>query len=174
MSNREPSKIYNYGAEIGRCSLKGAAVGIAGKLGYDFYNKASETSHVVFREAASIDETVGKAIVEKGGKAGEAAIKVDKWQGDFWSKVFGRTPEKQKEWREKQGITEQPTTGYTYQRPLPCYGGDLFLTAALLFGIAVGYIKGNTRYKRELKDHKLMKLADEMERQRIRSETNES
>jgi len=172
-------KAYIYGKEIIKYTAKGAVIGIAGKIGYDLYNESAKVTHIVFQKTASIDEKVGEAIVENGGKAGETAIKVDKWQGDFWSKVFGRTPEKQAEWRKKHGINEpgyieknaekkeltteviQPVS-ITYEKPLPAYGGNLFLTVTLILGITGGFLKGRYLHRKEARERELEESVKEL------------
>src|SRR3989338_3858487 len=147
-----------------------AAVG--GLLGYGAQKVAEGLGYVLDRfhnvvipQSAKADQQVGKVIVEHGGDVGKAVIAVDKAQGDIWSRIFGRTPEEQKEWRERHGLEEPSYLGKTEEGttvtvemaprtiPEPTRYQEQFNTmtdplviGGMLAGAAYGLLKGGTSY----------------------------
>ncbi|GEM_PF-5673711 len=179
----------------------GIRAGIGGALGYGAKMALSgigyvldQFNNVVLPAAAQADQKVGKVIVEQGGKVGEAVIKVDKAQGDFWSRAFGRTPEQQKKWREEHGLEapkyiEEPKTTVTVEvasRPVPTlqpthyqqelgHYGDGLLTTGLLLGGLWGAIRGWSPYRRARRDktiiHGQEQILRNQEAQRLATES---
>lgn len=152
-----------YGLQIAAGTAVGGVMG--GALDYGL-NKLNEYKQIAFQTAKRLDDKAGHMIAEKGGPVGETAIEVDKAQGNLWSRIFGITPEKQREWRQKHGL-EQPT--YTQKPeektqtvtvvqqpepvPVPKYeGSNLGLTIGLLAGAgysAITHLSGYLRARRE-------------------------
>lgn len=152
----------------GRTALGGAigyAVGKGGELGLILYDKVTDLYNIVIiPTAARVDEKATQAIENLPG--GKPALEADKWQGDFWVRLFGRTPEQQQAWRQKHGLepktetgqSTQQSQGYTtgtqqpYQPPamqkskLAESYGDPVVAAVTLLGVLYGAAKGASRY----------------------------
>lgn len=158
-----------YGTRIAGTSLIGGAVGYV--VGY-ILDEFGNLQRIVFERAQKADEQLGKAIVEKGGPVGKKVVEVDKAQGDVWSRLLGRTPEKQRQWRERHGLEapsylpkeakEEKPVAFVQQEPqvpqqLQQYEGRNYLFAyGLLFGALYGtvrhfltYLNGRRERKRE-------------------------
>ena len=134
-----------------------------------------------FQQTQKLDEIVGTALIEKGGKPAEVAIKVDKGVKDLWGKVLDIDEEQRQRNREILGLKEPsylekkeeteiqeiPVTVKTYsiqetQEPEFHYFENLANQASTpILGIALAYgfvrglwrtIKRELRLKREKKN----------------------
>ncbi len=167
-----------YATGIGIRTAIGGALGYGAKAALGGIGYVLDQFHnTVIPAAAQADQQVGKVIVEQGGKVGEAAIKVDKAQGDFWSKMFGRTPEQQKKWREEHGLEQpkyidEPKTTVTvevaprpsiqptrYQQEFSQYGDGL-LTTGLLLGGLWGMVRGWSPYRRAKQQKRILRTQE--------------
>lgn len=164
-----------YATNIGIRTAIGGALGYGAKAALEGVGYVlDQFNNVVLPAAAQADQKVGKVIVEQGGRVGEAVIQVDKFQGDIWSKVLGRTPEQQKKWREEHGLEapkyiDEPKTTVTvevapraplqptnYQQEFSNYG-DGFLTTGLLLGGLWGMIRGWGQYRRAKQQKQILR-----------------
>lgn len=156
-----------YGANIAGRAALGAGLGYLAKKGAGGLGYALDKFHSdVIPRAAEADEKIGTITVEQGGDIGEAVIAVDQAQGNLWSKIFGRTPEEQQEWREKHNIEDpsylskegttvtiemaprsasEPTT---YQQKFNEMA-DPLVVLGLLAGGAYGFLRGGATYVRD-------------------------
>ncbi|MBS3144765.1 hypothetical protein J4208_04225 [Candidatus Woesearchaeota archaeon] len=169
------SERVNYILGMGVRAALGGVLGYGAKKALEGIGYAlDQFNNVVLPAAAQADQQVGKVIVEQGGKVGEAIIQVDKFQGDIWSKMLGRTPEQQKKWREEHGLEQpkyidepkttvtvevaprapmQPTT---YQQEFSQYGDGLLTTGILLGGLW-GAIRGFGNYRKAKQQKQILR-----------------
>lgn len=168
---------------------------ISGGVGYGLGKVSDKAGLILDRfhkelipSLSRTDQKAGRIIVENIPVVGEKIIEVDKVQGDFWSKVFGQTPEKQKEWREKHGIQESsylPSTTkviieniesatttaqvvqpHDYRKEFNQYN-DLILQWSLAFGAIYGLLRGFSKYNYSKRQRQLIN-----ETQNLRDEIN--
>ncbi len=169
----------NYGLDILIPACAGGIIGYGLNGALNCVGTILDRFHKEFIPSVSrTDQKVGKVIVENVPVIGEAIIKVDKVQGDFWSKVFGQTPEEQKKWREKHGIQESgylPSTTkvtienlenittsaqviqqpYNYKKEFK-ETADFVLPTTLILGAIYGLIKGFRRYNDSKRQRELI------------------
>ncbi len=166
---------FGYATHVTLGAALGGILGYAAKAALEGVGYVLDKFHnTVIPAAAQADQQVGKVIVEQGGRVGEAIIQVDKAQGDFWSKVLGRTPEQQKQWRQEHGLEapkyiDEPKTTVTvevaprvplqptnYQQEFSHYG-DGFLTTGLLLGGLWGALRGWTPYRKARQQKQILR-----------------
>ena len=153
---------------IGRTGLGGVAgyaLGKGGELALVLYDKVTDLYNIVIiPSAARADEKATQVIEQIPG--GKTAIETDKQMSGFWERLLGRTPEKQRAWRQEHGLepktetgqSTQQSQGYTtgtqqpYQPPAmqqsklaESYGYPV-VAAATLLGALYGAAKGASRY----------------------------
>ncbi len=154
-----------FGGRIGLGGVMGYALGKGGQLALVLYDKVTDLYNVVIiPSAAKADEKATQVIESLPG--GKTAIEADRQMSGFWERLFGRTPENQREWRQQHGLeqrteTEQPQTEQPayktetqepYQPPqvqnsrLADSYGDPIVAIATTLGAAYGAAKGASRY----------------------------
>ncbi|HLD13025.1 MAG TPA: hypothetical protein VJB87_05560 [Candidatus Nanoarchaeia archaeon] len=151
--------------------VKGAAIG--GLIGWGAGVFSDAMHNTIIPEAAKVDEKVGEVMVEKGGKAGETVIGVDKKVADVWDRVLGRTPEEKKAWREEHGIKEpkyleqvddKPRTQEQPPALQPSHYTSSWLALGLGIGAAYGALKGLGNYVRGKRERDLITATQENSR----------
>jgi len=155
-----------YGANLAGTTLKYGAVGLGVKVLYDITN-SQIIPRTAARTVASLEENIADPIIENTGPVGKTVYTVDKWQGEFWSTLFGQTKEKQEERRQEylneetidskaqtgettQAVISQPTTEY-YQHYSSLNIGNGILVASLIIGALLGHYKGKRALKKAQK-----------------------
>lgn len=153
---------------LGRTGLGGVVgytVGKGGELALVVYDKIRDLYNIVIIPSAARADEKATQVIEQipGGKTG---IETDKQMSGFWGRLFGRTPEKQREWRQQHGLEQkaeieqstQTSQGYKtetqqpYQPPavegskLAESYGDPIVAIATALGALYGAAKGASRY----------------------------
>ncbi|MBI4452362.1 hypothetical protein HY637_02960 [Candidatus Woesearchaeota archaeon] len=176
-TNQNQLKSYNltldrlaYGGRIGLSTGAGYVIGKVGStillITGEGLDRLLDLHYDVVRGAAKADEKATEIVKTIPG--GETALGLDEKMNNIWGRIFGRTPEKQREWRQRYGIepksetsveapsqqqyssgTQQPSApqepSHFYRDKLDGYG-DVFVNLALLAGLVHGVAKGAFRY----------------------------